>query len=94
MGSKSGHSKTTDEAPHRRTDAEILATRLSRLRIELLATDCLADETAAFDVGVNGAYTGHWAETTTGAALTWITGDSVEIDLCDGDKEKVGVAIR
>lgn len=63
--------------------------------IELLEADRLADETAAFDVVVNGAPLGHWSETAGGrAAVAWVGGALVETDLCGGEEERVIAAIR
>lgn len=61
----------------------------------LLSSDRLADETAAFDVVVDDDYAGHWTETTIGrAAVTWVSGEVVETELCEGEEEKVIAAIR
>lgn len=69
--------------------------RRAAASIVLLPADCLADEMAAFDVLVNKGYAGHWAETNKGrAAVTWVGGELVETERCEGDGEKVIAAIR
>jgi hypothetical protein len=79
----------------RRSRDDILNFRRSVARIALLPADCLAGETTAFDLLVNGDYAGHWAVTSVGrAAVTWLGGISVETEPCDGDEDKVIAQIR
>jgi hypothetical protein len=77
------------------SDEDTLARRRSAARIALLEADRLADETAAFDVLVNGTPVGHWSETAGGrAAVAWVGAEPVETELCGGEEEKVKAAIR
>lgn len=77
------------------TGGDTWTTHRSAAKIVLLPTDCLADETAAFDVLVNGVYAGHWAETNVGGtAVTWVGGKWIETERCEGDEERVIAAIR
>jgi hypothetical protein len=77
------------------SDEDTLARRRWAVSIALLGADRLADETAAFDVLVNGSPAGHWSETVGGrAAVAWVGGELVETELCDGEEEKVKAAIR
>jgi hypothetical protein len=79
----------------RRSDEDALARRRSAASIALLEADRLADETAAFDVLVDGSPAGHWSETSGGrAAVAWVGGELVETELCGGDEERVIAAIR
>lgn len=71
-----------------------MAPRRAAARIVLLPTERLAEETAAYDLLVNGLYMGHWAETRDGrAAVTWSAGQGVETETCDGEPERVIAAI-
>jgi hypothetical protein len=76
-----------------RTDNQTLAHHRSAACIALRATECLPDENAAFDVLVNGDYAGHWAQTNSGATVTWIGDELIETEPCDG-YEEVLAAIR
>jgi hypothetical protein len=79
----------------RGSDEDMLARRHSAASIALLEADRLVDETAAFDVLVNGVYAGHWSETADSrAAIAWVGGGLVETELCGGEEEKVIAAIR
>lgn len=74
---------------------DTLTRRRSAARVMLLPTDCLADETASFDVLINKGYAGHWSETSSGrSAITWVGGEWAETDCCEGDVEKVIAVIR
>jgi hypothetical protein len=77
-------------------DDDTLTRRRSAASLTLLPTDCLADETAAFDVLISMDYAGHWVETSVGrAAVTWVgDGECLETEPCEGDAEKVMAAIR
>lgn len=92
----SGRQLQAADSPRRkRTDDDMLTRRRSAARIVLLATDCLADESAAFDLLVNSVYAGHWAETNMArAAVTWVGGVLIETEPCDGDRAKIVAAIR
>jgi hypothetical protein len=90
-----GQSKAAEKAQSKQLDNDTLTRRRSAARIVLMPTDCLADETAAFDLLVNGVYAGHWAETNLGrAAITWVGGGLIETEPCDGDEEKIVAQIR
>ncbi|HEX3173907.1 MAG TPA: hypothetical protein VHQ43_06790 [Solirubrobacterales bacterium] len=74
---------------------ETLRCRRSAARVVLLPTDCLADETAAFDLLVEGVYAGHWAEADIGrAAVAWLGGAFVETEPCGGEGERVIAQVR
>jgi hypothetical protein len=75
-------------------DEDTLARRRSAASIVLLEADRLADETAAFDVLVDGTPAGHWSETNGRAAVAWVGGELDETELCSGEEEKVIAAIR
>jgi hypothetical protein len=93
--SRAAQSKPAVSPHSKRTEYDMLTHRRSAARIVLLPTDCLADETAAFDLLMNGVYVGHWAETNTGcAAVTWVGGVLIETEPFDGDGAKILAAIR
>ncbi len=77
------------------TDRQLEAARQAAT-IELLPTDCLSGEVAAFDVLVNSAYVGHWVLRSAGSSsITW-TQSARPVDTnCDGrDEGDIRAAIR
>ncbi len=65
-------------------------------RIDLLPTDLFRDETAAFDVVVDGlGLVGRWSQRQGAAGeVTWTTGDVFGTGACDLDEEKILAAVR
>lgn len=65
-------------------------------RIDLLPTDLFRDETAAYDVVVDGlGLVGRWSQRQgVGGEVTWTTGEVFGTGACDLDEGKILAAVR
>jgi hypothetical protein len=63
--------------------------------LELLPTDSLNGETAAFDILLNGAYVGHWSRTASGSTASWVGGPlTSDLGPVGDDEDEIIAAIR
>jgi hypothetical protein len=67
-----------------------------RARIDLLPTDLYGDETAAFDVVVDGmGLIGRWSQKEgVGGVVVWTSGGTFETGSCNLDRDEIVAAIR
>lgn len=63
--------------------------------LELLPTDTLSGEVAAFDILLNGLYVGHWSQTPTGSTASWVRGPArTDTGRIVGGEKEILAALR